>query len=384
MTLTAFNGRGPVLYDEYLDDQNGATTFATGLTIDASADRCAMTGAVRHATTKTGTINIRKVHFRLGALTLNVLSGLRVQLGTIGSAAVPYQPGTMTETVTVAVGALTGSAWNSVTLGADRPVNLANDSLGDADSRWISIMWDFDPFTALDSVIVNTIAGSIPSNPGRTRGSGTGLLDASAGTFSIVSATVNNVVLECDDGTFAFLTPSLPLSAIGTTAVSTDSTARAAGLIFQFPVETVIDRIGLKLTVANGATGALVVYDSDGTTVLRSVDVDDDAVASNTGISIFSAEIAPLTCAATTNYRLVYLPSTTTDVTLHTVSVNSANMFGGMAGGAAFHYTERDSGGTWAQTTTTRPVFYMGLGSYHDGTGGGTTIAGTPMRRGMV
>jgi hypothetical protein len=131
-----------------------------------------------------------------------------------------------------------------------------------------------------------------------------------------------------------------------------------------------IDRIGLRVLAPNGCDGTLTLYDSDGTSVLVAVDVDNDAVASAASGMVAVAHIPLITLAASTNYRLAWVPANTTAATLYTVDVNAAGMMDGLVGGQEFHYTERDSGGTWAQTTTKRPIFYLGIQSIHDGAGG--------------
>src|SRR5207253_746752 len=104
-----------------------APAYGTDALIDAAGEKVAFIGNLWHPTVKTGTINIRKVHFRCGAVTLNAASELRVSLQTVSSTVgPPYQPDGVQDEFydfKTATTAITANAWNSTgNLSADRVV----------------------------------------------------------------------------------------------------------------------------------------------------------------------------------------------------------------------------------------------------------------------
>ena len=371
MTLALLGGDGLLVQDQ-LSQSSGNPSFGTSAVMDASAEKVAIVGCVYHPTIKTGTINIRKVHFRVGALTFNVASTIRCSLQNVSATAgPPYQPdGVQDQTYDFASGAgLTANAWNSTgNLSADRAVDLAAVNLGDANSRWLAIVFEYAAFTAADSFVLSCLATSSGNAAPEQLIGGSTLLNVAS--WAVVNSQCSIVALECDDGSFAFLDGARPVSAISTASVGNAAAIRAAGLKFKFPMEVKIDGIGLALTVQNGADGTLVLYDSDGTTVLASVAVDNDATFS-TATRIAMARIPQVTLAANTFYRLAFVATVATTTVLPYANANSAALMDGFVGGQNFHWTQRDSGGVWTDTTTQRPLSMLRISSIHDGSGGG-------------
>lgn len=368
--LTLLGGDGLMVVDNFVQ-QNGFPAFNTTGVIDASTEKVGIAGRIWHPTIKTGTINIRKVHFRLGALTFNALSTIRCSLQSISATAgPPYQPdGSQDQTYDFATGTgLTGSAWNSTgNLSADRAVDLGAYGIGDANSPWLAVVFEYTTFTAADSFILSGISPASSAASEHLIG-GSPLLNT--GSWAALNNGTSIIAFELDDGSFAFMEGGRPISAISSTAVGNASAARAAGLKFKFPVEVNIDCAGLLVAVQNAADGNFILYDSDGTTALRTLPIDNDAVIS-TSARVAVHRFAPVTLAANTFYRLVFVASVTTTTTVYYVSANSAALMDGFAGGQNFHWTSRDSGGTWTDVTTQRPMVYMRVSSIHDGAGGG-------------
>lgn len=355
---------------------NIAPLYAAAAIMDASTEKVAICGCVWHPTVKTGTINIRKIHFRCGAVTFNVLSAFQVSLQNISlTAGPPYQPdGVADQTVAIAGGGLTANGWNTTgALSADRAVDLAADSLGDANSRWLAVVFEETTFTALDSIIISAISGSVS---GRRNIGGSALLNT--GTWAGL-ANGGVIVLECDDGTFAFLRGCTPFSALSSASVSSTAAIRRAGWKFKYPTQRKISAASLLVNVPNGSDGRLVLYDSDGTSELISVDVDNDSVYSASDGTLSEVDFAPITLAADTYYRWVFVGGTATAATVNYGDVNAAGHMDGLVGGQNHHWTQADSAGTWTDTPTRRPHGGFGVSAVHDGAGGGggMRLAGT-------
>lgn len=363
--LTNEWGLVPINIDNVRHDGN-VPGFGGGV-IDASTEKAAFIGYVWHPTVKTGSINIRKVHFRCGAVTFNAASVLRVSLQNISATAgPPFQPdGTQDQTADMT--AVTANAWNTTgALSADRTVNLANDSLGDADSRWVAVVFEFQTFTAADSVLISGITTT--EHRGNQLG-GNQILNT--GSWAVVANTVPVIVLECADGTFAFLSGSVPFSALSYSSVSSTGAIRRAGVKFKFPTQRKIDRAALLIDIPNGCDGTLTLYDSDGTTELVSVDVDNDSVYAAGAGAPRTAEIAfePITLAADTFYYFTFNGGTSTAARIYYGDVADAAHMDGLFYGQQCHHVQHD-GTSWSATTTRRPHFGFGFSAFHDGAGG--------------
>lgn len=364
MSLVNETGLATMHYDA-INFTNAAQVFNALGIIDASTEKVAFVGCVWHPTVKTGTINIRKVHFRCGAVTLNGASAFRTSLQNVSlTAGPPYQPdGTQDQTADLS--ALNANAWNTTgNLSADRAVDLGADSPGDANSRWLAVVFEYQTFNSGDSVVINGLTGA---GAGR-RNIGNSML-LNTGSWSILTA-VSIVAFECDDGSFAFLRGCTPISAISSASVSSSAAIRRAGAKFRFPTERKISGFALNVNIPNNCDGRLVIYDSDGTTELASVDIDNDAVASANDGSFAEFDVGPITFAANTWYRLVFVGGTTTAGTVPYVEVNAAALMDGLMMGQDLHWTQHD-GSNWADTTTRRPLAGFAFSAFHDGSGGG-------------
>lgn len=382
--LTLFKGDPPWLYSILNQGVTQNPSVGTAGTMDASTEKIAFVGCVWHPTVKTGTINIRKIRFQTGAVTFDAASTVRMSLQTVSATAgPPYQPdGSQDQTYDFASGAgLTANSWiTSGNLSADRAVDLSAVSLTDANSRWLAVVWEYTTFTAADSIIIQGVV--MNAAPLNSMIGGQTLLNTGAWA---VTNVVPSVALECDDGTFAYLEGCMPYNTFSSAAVSSSAAIRAAGLKFKFPMEVTAEGFGLLLQVPNGADTTITIYDSDGTTALVSAVVDNDAVASATNRLYAMIRCQPITFAANTYYRCVIVGTSATSTNILYGTVDAAALMDGMIGGQDMHWTERDSGGTWTDTTTRRPCFAIKLSSVHDGAGGGGGLIRHPgMNGGLI
>lgn len=380
MTLTNKTGNIALEFDNVRRDGAAPTLSATPI-MDATAEKIAMVGCVWHPTVSTGTINIRKIHFRCGAVTFNAASVLQVSLQTVSATAgPPYQPdGTPDQTAAITgVTGLTANALNVTgNLSADRAVDLSADSIGDANSRWLAVVFEYTTFTALDSII---ISGSTGASIGSGRQLGNAMI-LNTGSWAVLSGQPAIIaILECDDGTFAFLEGSTPFITYSSASVASNGAIRRAGFKFRGPVEQKISKLALMISTTNGGDGRFVLYDSDGTTELRSSDMDNDAVIAAADVSFAIVVFEPVTLAANTYYRFVFVSSTATVTTVYYGDVNAAGHMDGLMWGQDLHWTQHD-GSNWADTTTRRPHPGIGVCAVHDGSGSG---GGGPLEGGRL
>lgn len=357
----------PLLVEDSMVNNTDPTAFGTGNVIDAASEKFAVVGCVWHPTIKTGTINIRKIHFRLGAVTFNAASVLQVSLQNISdSAGPPYQPdGVADQTATMT--SLTANAWNTTgNLSADRAVDLSADSFTDANSRWLSVVFEYTTFTAADSIVINTWRSNGSSGTGRHQLGGGCLLNT--GSWALNSSSDQPIIaFECSDGSYAFMLGGHAISSIpSAVAVGSAAAVRRAGMKFKFPVSMKISRLALFVQPPNGCDGRLVLYDSDGSTELVSVSVDNDAVANNNAYAEIS--FIPITIAANTFYRFVWVGDTSTTVNFRPLAFNAVGFLDCYPLGQNAHFTTYD-GSSWSDVTTQRCPFRIGIESLHDGYG---------------
>ena len=374
--LTNLPGFIAMQRDMILSTDSNVPAFTTAQLIDASAEKAAFLGEVWHPTVKTGTINIRKVHFRCGAIAVTWLTSVvRCSLQNVSlTAGPPYQPdGTQDQTFDFNNGAqLTANAWNTTgNLSADRAVDLSADSIGDANSRWLAVVLEYATFTVLDSLILNGVNAAPGGIAMGTHLGAAPLLQTAA--WAAQANGYGNVVLECDDGTFAFLNNCTAFSALGTASVASNGAIRRAGVIFQVPMQLKVSKMSLFGLIPNACDGTLTLYDSDGTSVLASVDVDNDPVRASGTPGYMDAEFPPVTLTAATDYRFVFVATTTTAATIYYGDVNAVGHMDGLLLGQNARWTQHD-GTNWAETTTRRPHFGIGISAVHDGAGGGSSL----------
>lgn len=370
MTIVAEVGQSPAL--NLMPNQGGgASALRSSLVIDASTEKGAFIGTVWHPTVKSGNIDIREVGVLLGAVTINSASVVRFSLQDVSATAgPPYQPdGTQDETADVLGSAITANAWNwSGALSADRTIAVG--------ARLAAVV-EFQTFNASDSVVLSTLDLGTGTMPEGNLG-GIGLVNT--GSWAVAAANIGIVAFKCADGTRAFLAPNISINGVGTTSIASNGAVRAAGLYFEVETTRKLDTLGLHLAIPNGCDGDIILYDTDGTTALVTMPIDNDSVMS-AGARAIVFTAPDVTLSANAGYRLVFVASTTTAATLYHATVAERALMDGMPGGQNWQLTTRDSGGTWTQTDTSRPWAVVGFSAFDDasggsGGGGGLQIAG--------
>lgn len=340
-----------------------APTLSTNTLISGAAHKLAFMGQVRHATKKTGTIAIRKIHFRCGAIT-NATATTRVSLQDISlTAGPPTQPdGTQDQYYDFTAGSLSANAMNVTgNLSADRTVDLSANSIGDTNSRWLAVVFEFASGFGSDSIVIHGVVNTaVTLSLG-----GTTVLDTT-GSYAVVTQRSGIVILECDDGTFAFLNPCPPYSGLGNVSVASNAAVRRAGLKFKVPTTRKIEGAAVFVTTPNNADGRFVLYDTDGTTELASVNLDNDAIVATSTLQFAEFLFPPVILKANAYYRLVYVPSTTTGQGVQYFDVaNVAHLEGSLLGQNA-HWTQHN-GTAWSDTTTRVPLFGVCFSAFQDG-----------------
>jgi hypothetical protein len=141
------------------------------------------------------------------------------------------------------------------------------------------------------------------------------------------------------------------------TTITNATTPDEVGIIFQSPVPITLYGVRWFQSGAIAASGStdIVLYDSDGSSVLRSATLDSDI-----GLRASSASVAVMfptevLLSAATNYRLVLKPTTANTINYLNCRVVANTDWALVDGGITMYRTERTDAGAWTQTDTQRP-----------------------------
>jgi hypothetical protein len=347
----------------------GAATQTTSFRIDASGEKVAFVIRVP----KTGTLN--SVGFLLGTVTQAPASGLKVSFQDIDTAT-GNPDGTGDQFATVTSG-LTSNSWVDVSstgyMGAGGAGSGAKRSVTAGDR--LGIVIEFASFAASDNVdIVSAATGTSVTMNYQC------YVDHFTASWGKQAAVNPIFSLKYDDGTYAAMPEVLPITGFGTLSYNQNTVAQdEAGLIFQVPFTCKV--VGFWYDADIDGNADIVLYDSDGSTSLGSLSIDNNVRASTgngAGFGYFSG--GEVTLSINTSYRLILKPTSTTSVILKYIDVNSAALFDQMPGGQTCHFTSRVDAGSWSQTTTRRPLMGLLISALDDGvsagSGGGSLIAG--------
>lgn len=184
--------------------------------------------------------------------------------------------------------------------------------------------------------------------------------------------------IEYSDGTYAYIPTSYPISTLTTTLFSNTPDLVEVGLKFQLPFAFSIAGTWMHADLDGDCES--VLYDSDGTTVLRTVAVDKDvrssALPQAPGVWQFSSSYIG---RANTFYRVVLKPTSATDLTLYRSVYNATAHLNQLSGGTNFIYCSRINEGAWSDFPLLRPnigVWLDGVAVEGSGQRGGGQIPG--------
>ncbi len=183
------------------------------------------------------------------------------------------------------------------------------------------------------------------------------------------------LVFEYSDGSYETVSSgvTLPVLTWNTRTFNNGSTPDERALFFRFPVQVNVN--GGWVAIDRDAAVDVVLYDSDGTSVLTTVSGDaSDRLGTAARIWVFS--FPEQTLAANTDYRLSVKPTSASNVTIYDFDVNSNALLDAVEGGKDWYTSTRTDAGSWTQTTTNRPLIGLRVSAIHDGAGGGAATQG--------
>lgn len=168
--------------------------------------------------------------------------------------------------------------------------------------------------------------------------------------------------LEYSDGTYAYIPGSYPFSSFTAQTYNNASATDERALKFRFPFAFSMKGIWVHMDLDGDFD--VVLYDSDGTTVRRTLAVDKELRSGTASRSpFFFAFSASYTGLANTFYRVSIRPSTTTDLTLNLMLFSTSAILNQLSGGSDISYSSRVDAGAWAD----QPLWRNVMGIWLDG-----------------
>lgn len=256
--------------------------------------------------------------------------------------------------------------------------------------------------TAAAAVTAGDVIAWVPTNPGASPAnlSAAGLtlpggncnfpylLQHNGTSWTKISTAVPLLMVQYDDGIWYPVTGALPpATPVNTTAFSTSSTPDVRGLRFQLPVAVRVTGAWVSMDLDGDCAVRLVstAYNQGaGTGILATATLDANVRGPNSATIYYVTFDTPVDLAASTYYRLIVEPTTTTNLSVYDASVASAAQLAAFAGGADFHLTTaKDPTGDGDWTNYNSGTFrnpYMGVlfDAVDVGGGGGSTPTAFP------
>lgn len=362
--MTLVSTRGPI-YFPALDHacSNGAAPTVNNAALDASGEKLALlvtawqAGTLHRPIFRTGTVttgDTMKVSFQDVDLATGDPDGVADQFRTVaignGDDNVPITPGILSS--------------DGTDNGTKRTVTQGQQFF---------VVIEFNAYVAGALNIVMRSAQT-PS------ASGTAYATHFTAAWAKLPGNLPLMAIEYSDGSFQpfpYVDPCV--SGIAGEAYNSGTTSGSGGdergLIFQVPHSCKVRGFWANVDIDNDAE--VVLYDSDGASVLGTMSLDPN-VRTLTVAHVYHGTFATeITLQKDTSYRLALKPTTGSNVGLMVGSVPSAAAMDAYPGGQACHYTARTDGGLWAQTTTKRPFMGVILSALDDGaTAGGGGMRG--------
>lgn len=185
------------------------------------------------------------------------------------------------------------------------------------------------------------------------------------------------IALQYSDGAYYYIDNSYPfINTTANLAVNTGTTPDEVGLYFSVPFACKVD--GIKVGADFDGNADIILYDTNGTSVLATSPIDKDIRGGATS-QYFDTAFAEVTLTPGSFYRAVIKPSSATTVTVPYMDFNSNAILGQISGGINCYWTQRTDAGSWSQTTTRRPNIHLRISALSDGAadgsgGGGASI----------
>lgn len=316
--------------------------------LSAAAHRVAATIQIP----KTG--NLSKVHFQTG----NVTTGdtLHISFQNVSSVGLP--DGTEDQYRTLVIDSADDNVWKTSGILTDTGADGGAKRAVTAGDR-IAIVFKWNSYVAGNmwfQYLADTTSGQLTAL----------LTSTNSGSTWTVGSGALAIALEYDDGTFAYLDNTFPVSAFTTNNVGNGSTPDEYGLKFRVPFKTSIRGIAFR-----GASQDVefLLYPESGAALASAVTPYPSSTSpTNRREAYFATDVE---LDANTWYRIAWRPSTGTTRQLVTYTLNAAGMMEAFSIGLNAMLCTRTDGGSWTDTDTQFVLATPLCNGVDDGAGGG-------------
>lgn len=333
-------------------------------TIDAANEKVAFVFTVPHS----GTLD--KFEFKCAAVSFGIFSTLKISFQNVSN---DLPDGTADQYRIL--GKLDILAWTIPGILTDDGTDLGNKRSVLRGERLACVI-EYDTFNMTDSVSINSLDCD---NTGWSSPSYVEFYDGSTWTPQIGPVPI--LALQYDDGAYYQIIGAYPVQSLYGQAYNLDSAIDEWGMLFTMPAPMLIGGVIIRLA-GNSAIASVpvVLYDVDGSTILRSTNLTGliDSNARNFGVR-FSSDVR---LEANVPYRLTVKPDfSSPDIEIYGFSVDHLELMDMIEGGQTWQQCTRTDNGDWTDVNSQR--IWMSLwvtGIDHDisGGSGGTGFEGIP------
>lgn len=333
-----------ISYPIMLPHLTSTSWSGNGVTLDDAADRVAWVFKVP----KTG--NIDRISFRTGTVTSS--QSLDVGLRTVDASGDP----TSTAYGSMSVGAqasVSASTTYEVTLGA-----AASATIGDT----VAVVIQYTSTAGTLQIISNWSGSQSQVFPYCDNNTAAAWAKVTGGAAPVVS-------IRYDDGNYYGI-GGVPACNGAGQSFSSSSTPDEIGNLINIPFYCRAWGFWLLADIDNAAD--VVLYDTDGTTALKTVSlVANERTGTGSGVYMIPfASTQDLTINS--NYRIVLKPTTTSNVQIQRMTVLAAGHMDMAPLGQKCYETSRTDAGAWTETTTQRVSIGLLVNGLSDNVGSGT------------
>lgn len=325
----------------YPDHSGDPTPSAVRHILDADGEKCALI----FQCPKDGTLT--DVVFRTSVVAQDT-NGLKISFQTV-DVTTGLPDGVVDQSV---VQAVASNTWYEVTMGASRVVTAG---------EVLAVVIEFDSWAGSDDVDISALTHSY--NEWHDSNS---IYGAFHNATSWAVSTMNMALgLKYSDASYESFGPaSGTLTAAGALTFNSGDTPDEYGNVITLPSPARCCGIWASVDADNDFD--LVLYDSDGSTVLGTTSFDKD-IKYGSSYGVLLARFDPVDLAKDTEYRMAIKPGAS-DIRIMRYFMYAQNT---TPGGASCHLTSQTGGGGWSETSTERIVMGLLLTGFDDGVGGG-------------
>lgn len=231
---------------------------------------------------------------------------------------------------------------------------------------WIACCIDFVNFVTLDSI---GIARS-PIDASYWLNNITGYIaDGSTGTYAKLGSAAPVMALKYDDGSYGLIPGVIPAANANTRAFNTGTTPDERAVRFKVPVTCRVT--GCWVWMATTVNLDVKLLDNSDS-VLASVSIDKD-IYLGSSVPFLQYVLFPneVTLTAGSVYRLSFLPTTVTSISLYDFDVATNAILSGLEGGVEMFESTRTDAGAWTDINTTRLMAGLIINGIDVSAGGG-------------